>query len=484
MSDTVENEDSISTSYLEPGSVLAGRYSVRQLLGTGGMANVYLANDNYGRQAVALKVLHSGMANDKSYVERFIREARLMMKIDCPQVVRAFDVGTDGSNVFLVMEYLQADSLDKILQIRTLTVQETCYVITEVARALAAIHEQGIIFRDLKPANILISLAGEVKITDFGVAREPGSRLTGASTRLGSICYIAPESWLGKKATSLVDLYALGIVVYEMLAGKVPFDSPYPGTVMEQHLTKPIEPLNDFPKATPIWLSSLTRNLLAKKPGGRPTAYQVIEICKKNEVSAEYADSAICSLAQIVGTHESSHLSQVTDAQKVYLRGEGRRIPPALNRTYIFQLNATQVFREKEIIRSLNKRKKTVTISIPLPRHSALVFELEKPSRDFYFMGFFLASLQIFDGILTVEGIKTFSIESEGNAILRYLMGHYGVETTMLVSKGTAVLFVLALTLWARKMTWIKNVISFLSIFYLFAAIIPWLIALRLNGTI
>ena len=479
----MEASHNLVTHMLEAGYTLAKRYSIMGRIGYGGMANVYLAYDLERQEEVAVKVLHRQFAEDKNYVARFLREAKLMTAIESTQVVRAFDLGTDGHSVYLAMEYVKGCALDKLLDSHRFQPLEIAYIMSEICKGLEAVHAQRVIYRDLKPANVLISIHGEVKLTDFGVAREEGSKLTASSQKLGSICYIAPEVWLGKKLSSAVDLYSLGIVAYELCTAEVPFESPYPGTIMQQHLSDEVmAPSKRNPKISG-WLNHLTVRLLAKSPKSRPTALDVVAECKKNALSnadvgeiARSIGTLAEKLVRIEGAHgEWPKVSVREDEVEESAQGTSSRRAM----TYILRMTATQIIDEKEILSSESESRRAVSITIPLPKHAAVIIEIEPPSRDFIFLGIFLVSLQIFDGILTAEGVHRMSIDAEGNHFLKYLMYNYGVNNTLLFSKGIAIALVLVVTYLARRLHWIKNLIAFMSVVYLCFAIIPWLIALR-----
>lgn len=453
---------SITTDPLEPGADLAGRYRIVKLIGNGGMASVYLARDALHDEApVALKVLHREFGQDRKYVERFIREVKLMHQVEHVNVVKTFDFGRDESNIYFTMEYIEGQSLDELMEERELTPSEIADLTVEIARGLQAIHKLQILHRDLKPANVLINTLGQVKIVDFGVAREEGSRLTHKNQKVGSVYYIAPEVWLGRPPTAAVDLYSLGVVLYELATGVLPFDESFPGRIMQMHLDEdPIPPRERNPEC-PVWLEDIILRLLEKSPKKRPrSADEVAEYMMP--YTSQYAAST-SGPSRIQAAVSSSMLrtaNQVSGSRR--------------GKTYILQLRATRLINTEERKEGNGTPRKT-TVSIPLPHRAAVLFEIEHPSRDVIFLGLFLASLQIFDGVLTSRGIARWGTRAEANPFLRWLMHELGPENSILVVKGIAVLVVLILTMLARRMYWMKDVIAILSCLYLFAAILPWL---------
>jgi len=267
---------------LRAGSVVADRYSIVKPLGTGGMGTVYLAADKMlGEEKVAIKILHTNFIDDQTQLARFMREVQLMRKVNHRNVVRTYDVGTDGPFTYFTMEYVPGVQLEKYILNQNLPVEQIVNYMSQICEALGAIHAAGIIHRDLKPANIIILEDGTLRIADFGVARTEISNLTAHDEIVGSVCYIAPEIWLGKKITHSVDLYSLGVILYEMLTGDVPFDGETPAELMRAHLDRAPTPPKEIKRATPAWLNKLTLRLLGKSPKDRPhDAHEVLDFLK------------------------------------------------------------------------------------------------------------------------------------------------------------------------------------------------------------
>ncbi|MBX7136454.1 MAG: serine/threonine protein kinase [Oligoflexia bacterium] len=235
------------------------------------MGRVYLAKDTLlENEVVALKVLHGDLSRDEKHSKRFLREVQLARKVSHPNIVRTFDAGTVGGQLYFTMEYAPGQSLKERLQFGALGAAEVCRILIEILGGLGAIHSCGIIHRDLKPANVILGENGSVKIADFGIARNGVSDLTGHNELVGSIAYLAPELWKGREVSNSADLYALGIMAYEMLTGELPFEAEVAATMMCKHLEdKPVPPAERVP-GVPGWLNALILKLLEKDPAKRP----------------------------------------------------------------------------------------------------------------------------------------------------------------------------------------------------------------------
>lgn len=269
---------------LSPGTVVAGRYVIVRQVGTGGMGSVYLAEDHLLQgETVAIKILHTGHLHDQNQVARFLREVQLMRRVNHPNVVRTFDVGNDGSYIYFTMEFVDGVQLDRLLGPLGLEQQKIVPYILQLCAALDAIHTAGIIHRDLKPGNVLVEPGDRLRLTDFGVARPEVSELTKHNEIIGSVCYMAPEIWLGKKITSSIDLYSLGVICYELTTGKVPFDAGTPALLMRLHLDGAVVPPKNHNDAVPLWLNKLIVRLLAKTAEERPRdAREVSEYVRRH----------------------------------------------------------------------------------------------------------------------------------------------------------------------------------------------------------
>ena len=263
---------SSSSDGLQIGDEISGRYVIEKRLGAGGMGAVFLAVDKVLEDSkVAIKILHKDLCSDGELAKRFLREVKLMHSVNHPNVVRTYDVGRDKDIIYFTMEYLPGASLDRLLsRDKQLPIPTIVHVTEQVCAALNAIHQAEIVHRDLKPGNIIISEDQAIKLTDFGVARPKGSNLTQHNEIIGSVEYMAPEVWLGKGMTPAIDFYSLGIIMYLLTTGKVPFESDEPASLMWMHVKKPPPPPKQLRPDVPNWLNNLILKLLAKAPSDRP----------------------------------------------------------------------------------------------------------------------------------------------------------------------------------------------------------------------
>jgi serine/threonine-protein kinase len=256
------------------GQTLDGRYQLGSLLGVGGMARVYLATDRVLERQVAVKVLSPPYAQDPVFVERFRREARSAARLSHPNIVAVFDSGSDAGEHYLVMEYVAGQSLAELLGRQgRLAPRRAAELAVEVCAALAAAHAQGLVHRDVKPANVLVGDDGQVKVTDFGIAKAAATAtLTGTGTVLGTAAYLSPEQAQGGPVDARSDLYSLGCVLYELLCGTPPFgsgvDSP-PVAVATRHLHQPPEPPSAHNRQVDPELDAVVLTALAKDPALR-----------------------------------------------------------------------------------------------------------------------------------------------------------------------------------------------------------------------
>lgn len=264
------------------GGVLSNRYLLDKELGRGGMGAVFLATDQrLNNKKVAIKILHPNMIDEGLYKTRFEREVELMKKINSPGVIKVYDMGFDENIMYYTMEYVEGYPLDYILGSRSLKVSQVVQLAYKISLGVQAIHDADIIHRDLKPGNILIDKSGNVKITDFGVARPEESNITSHMQIIGSVSYIAPEVWIGQKISDSIDLYSLGIIFYEMSTGELPFNDTQPVSLMRKHVQEvPISPSALNP-SLPKWFDDLVSSLLAKTAEERPaSAGTVCQIIK------------------------------------------------------------------------------------------------------------------------------------------------------------------------------------------------------------
>ena len=253
-----------------------GRYRVERELGRGGMATVYLAHDESLGRAVAVKVLAEHVAADPALRERFVREARHAAMLAHPNIVQVFDAGEDDGQPYIVMEYVEGETLAGVLRRRRkLPPHEVEVIGAQAAAGLARAHAAGLVHRDVKPGNLLLRRDGVVKIVDFGIARAvDGTRLTEHGTLLGTAGYLAPEQAAGQDAVPASDVYALGVVLYEALAGRPPRRIESLGDVARSH-DEPLPALGDVAPGTPGQLEQAVMRCLARALEYRPSAAEL-----------------------------------------------------------------------------------------------------------------------------------------------------------------------------------------------------------------
>ena len=256
------------------GHVVDGRYEVCARIASGGMATVYLAVDRRLERQVALKVLHPHLADTETgdFVDRFRREAKTVARLVHPGLVQVFDQGVDGGTTYLVMEYVDGTNLRQVLvDRRTLPLGEALSIVEQVLEALAAAHRAGLVHRDVKPENVLIATDGRIKLADFGLARAVSEASTGSSTVMGTAAYLAPELISAGTADARTDVYAVGVLLYEMLTGCQPFSGTSPVHVAFQHVNNEIPAPSDLVPWMPAEVDDLVRALAARDPADRPT---------------------------------------------------------------------------------------------------------------------------------------------------------------------------------------------------------------------
>jgi eukaryotic-like serine/threonine-protein kinase len=255
--------------------VIAGRYELQHVVGTGGMSTVYCAHDTLLERYVALKILHEHYGGDEEYVERFRREARAVAQLSHPNIVTVIDRGEEDGRQYIVFELIEGDNLkDLVSRGGPLPVRRVLELGLEIGRALAFAHAQGLVHRDVKPQNVLLNGDGRAKVTDFGIVRSldavGGHTQTG--TVLGTSHYIAPEQARGEHVDAQTDVYSFGVVLYELLVG----DVPYPGesflSVAMKHVNEPVPSVLDRRPDAPIRLATLVERCMAKDPVDRPAS--------------------------------------------------------------------------------------------------------------------------------------------------------------------------------------------------------------------
>jgi eukaryotic-like serine/threonine-protein kinase len=253
---------------LAPEEIVDGRYRVVRRIGSGGMADVWLAADTELDRQVALKVLHENFARDREFVERFRREASSAAGLQHPNVVGVFDRGRYGDTYYIAMEFVDGSSLRDLVA-HGMEPHEAVEVTRQVLDGAEFAHERGIVHRDLKPANVLIDRSGRTRVTDFGIARAGESEITQTGSVMGTAQYLSPEQAQGMEVTAAADIYSIGVMLFEMLTGRVPFEGDNTVAIaMKQVSEQPVAPSTINPAVSPS-LDAVVLRALAKDPANR-----------------------------------------------------------------------------------------------------------------------------------------------------------------------------------------------------------------------
>ncbi len=253
------------------GRLVDGRYQVRSRIARGGMATVYLATDLRLERRVAIKIMHGHLADDNTFKTRFVQEARSAARLAHPNVVNVFDQGQDSDMAYLVMEYLPGITLRELLKdYKKLTPEQTVDIMDAVLAGLAAAHKAGIVHRDLKPENVLLADDGRIKLGDFGLARAASANTATGQALLGTIAYLSPELVTRGVADARSDIYAVGIMMYEMLTGEQPYVGEAPMQIAYQHANDTVPTPSSKNPAVPVELDELVLWATARDPEERP----------------------------------------------------------------------------------------------------------------------------------------------------------------------------------------------------------------------
>src|ERR1700753_2626367 len=267
-------------------TLIDGRYRVVRRLGTGGMAEVFLAEDQQLGRQVALKLLHRRFGEDPGFVERFRREAQAAAGLQHPNVVSVYDRGQFEDTYYIAMEYLPGRSLKQVIRDEApLDPVRSIDIAIQILRAARFAHRRGIIHRDLKPHNVIVDDSGHAKVTDFGIARAGASDMTETGSIMGTAQYLSPEQAQGRAVNAASDLYSVGVGLYEMLTGRVPFDADSAVSIALKHVSEAPPPPSQFNPNIPPELEQTVLWVLNKNPSDRPAdadqLITVLEHCRE-----------------------------------------------------------------------------------------------------------------------------------------------------------------------------------------------------------
>jgi eukaryotic-like serine/threonine-protein kinase len=312
------------------GTLFDGRYQVVRKLGAGGMANVYLAEDQELGRRVAIKILNDRHANDEQFVERFRREAKNAAALSHPNIVSIYDRGEAEGTYYIAMEYLEGRSLKELVISRgPAPVNVAVEYAKQILSALRFAHRHGIVHRDIKPHNVLVDSDGRVKVTDFGIARAGTSQMTEAGSIVGTAQYLSPEQARGTGVDQRSDLYSLGVVLYELLTGTLPFNGDTPVEIAMKHLSQTPEPPSAKRPDIPRALDLVVMRALAKDPDDRYQSAEEMEadldrVARGVAVSPETEESATQIMRAPVGPYAPTAATMITPPR----RGAQPPIPP------------------------------------------------------------------------------------------------------------------------------------------------------------
>ena len=305
---------------LTKGQKINDRYEIIKTIGEGGMANVYLANDTILDRKVAIKVLRGDLSNDEKFIRRFQREALSVSNLSHPNIVEVYDVGEEDGQYYIVMEYIEGKTLKQLLKKReTLTLPEVIDIMLQLTDGLAHAHESYIIHRDIKPQNIMILDNGLVKITDFGIAMAlNATQLTQTNSVMGSVHYLPPEQANGKSATVKSDIYSLGILMYELITGSVPFKGDNAVEIALKHMKEKIPSIRKQNPTIPQSVENIVIKATAKNPRNRYDSvkemHEDLEVCMEKEnvkkVTFEYPENDIDDSEPITNKKEKKKIEK------------------------------------------------------------------------------------------------------------------------------------------------------------------------------
>src|SRR3954447_2842561 len=284
-------------------TVFDGRYKIVRKLGAGGMADVYLAEDQELGRRVAIKILNDRHAADDQFVERFRREAKNAAGLSHPNIVSIYDRGDSEGTYYIAMEYLEGRSLKELIVSRgSAPVRTAIEYARQILAAVGAAHKQGIVHRDIKPHNVLVGPEGRLKVTDFGIARSGASQMTEVGSIIGTAQYLSPEQARGSQVDQTSDVYSVGVVLFELLTGQVPFTGDTPLEIAMKHLSEVPKPPSELRPEVPHDLDMVVLRALAKDPAERYQSAEAMDadlerVLKGMPVGSETHEAATAVLS-------------------------------------------------------------------------------------------------------------------------------------------------------------------------------------------
>ena len=379
------------------GSVIDGRYRVLGRLGAGGMADVWLAEDTHLQRRVALKVLHKRFAQDREFVERFRREAESAAGLQHPNVVAVFDRGEFEGTYYIAMQYVEGATLKQLIE-RGLTPEQAVALIRQVLEAARFAHRHGIVHRDLKPQNVIVNGEGVAAVTDFGIARAGVSEITQTGSVMGTPHYLSPEQAQGFDVTAVSDLYSIGVILYEALTGRVPFEADSAVAVaMKQVSQTPQRPSSINPAVSPA-LDAVVMRALEKEPGERfqsaDAFIAALDAALKDPGDGRGGTAAFAALPPVVATPEEAAAEEDPEEEERKRRRRwliagiaaviaGILIGLALTRdttTEVPNVTGKQLERAEEVLENNGFPFKEVKVERPVERGTVL--EQDPPAEN------------------------------------------------------------------------------------------------------
>ena len=313
--------------------VLDGRYALEVLVGSGGMADVYRAKDQLLERTVAVKILHQQYENDTEFITRFQREAKAAARITHPNIVNVYDVGVAEGRHYIVMEYVPGRTLkERIKEEGPVPVPQALQIARQIAGALAQAHANNLVHCDIKPHNILVMPDGNVKVADFGSARAvTESTMTYNDNIMGSVHYFSPEQARGTMITPKSDVYSLGVLLYEMLSGRIPFDGNTAVSIARKHLEEDPQPLHMIAPGIPPVVEALVTRMMAKDPAQRPDSSMLVQDIVRAEQMMRSDTEALPAFdpdaTRVLTPVEAQEIGALAEAEEDAVPQEGEERP-------------------------------------------------------------------------------------------------------------------------------------------------------------